>query len=361
MPIFAIIPLITFIAIIFAIIVIIRNMSAKKSLSDASFQLVISYQDLLRQLLLGIAFIIVITALYAGFHSLGIEIGWYWFATIGGILTTYIGYKQHSPITFIIGLFIFISGISFGSYEVASNNKIDRGLALMSTFIIFSSFYGLSISFFNNIRSKRYYTILNLLGILGLGITTFFLGSFGARETWGYIANSQDSVIWSNLKTGLILAGVIGLFIISYIKSIAYFKKNLYQLIISGIGVIGAFLVILLPNVSPLYDANNLYSYTDNDWAQRNLEIFPHIISMNILFLAGVLWLLYTAYRLKEVWRLNLSILALFIFVLVRYFDWVERTELNRSLFFLSLGVIFLITGWILERVRRNILASIDN
>ena len=226
MEIFAIIPLITLIAIIFAIIVIIRNTSAKKSLSDASFQFVISYQDLLRQLLLGIAFIIGITALYAGFHSLGIEIGWYWFATIGGILTAYIGYKQHSPITFMIGLLMFVVGISFGSYEVASNNKIDRGLALMSTFIIFSSFYGLSISFFNNIRSKRYYTILNLLGILGLGIITFFLGSFGARELWGYITNSQDAVIWSNLKTGLILAGVLGLFIISYIKSIAYFKKK---------------------------------------------------------------------------------------------------------------------------------------
>jgi len=151
------------------------------------------------------------------------------------------------------------------------------------------------------------------------------------------------------------------LFIINYINSIAYFKKNLYQLIISGIGVIGAFLVILLPNVSLLYDANNQYSYSNNDWAQRNLEIFPHIIVMNILFLAGVLWLLYTAYKLQEIWRLNLSILALFIFVLVRYFDWVAQTELNRSLFFLSLGVVFLITGWVLERVRRNILASIDN
>jgi hypothetical protein len=361
MEIFAIIPLIIFIAIIFAVIVIIRNASYKKSLAEASFQIVISYQDLLRQLLLGIAFIIGITSLYAGFHSLGIEIGWYWFTTIGGILTTYIGYKQHSPITFIIGLLMFVVGISFGSYEVASNNKIDRGIALISTFLIFSSFYGLSVSFFNNIRSKRYYTILNLLGILGLGIITFFLGSFGAREIWGYIANSQDAMIWSNLKTGLILAGVLGLFIISYIKSIEYFRENLYQLVITAVGMIGAILVLVLPNISLLYDPNQMYSYTQNDWAQKNLEIFPHIISMNILFLTGVLWLLYSAYKLKEIWRLNLSILALFIFVLVRYFDWVERTELDRSLFFLSLGVIFLITGWVLERVRRNILASIDN
>jgi hypothetical protein len=361
MSIFAIIPLIIFIAIIFAIIVIIRNTSARKSLAEASFQLVISYQDLLRQLLLGIAFIIGIIALYASFHSLEIEIGWYWFATIGAILTTYIGYKQHSPITFTIGLFMFIIGISFGSYEVSSNNKIDRGLALMSTFIIFSSFYGLSISFFNNIRLKRYYTILNLLGIVGLGIITFFLGSFGARELWGYIANSQDAIIWSNFKTGLILVGVLGLFVISYIRSIGYFKKNLYQLVLTVVGVIGAGIVLLLPNVSLLYDPNQTYSYPDNDWAQRNLEIFPHIISMNILFLTGVLWLLYSSYKLKEIWRLNLSILALFIFVLVRYFDWVERTELDRSVFFLSLGVIFLITGWVLERVRHNILASIDN
>ena len=361
MLVFAIFPLIIFIAIIFAIIVIIRNISSRKSLAESSFQLTISYDDLSKQLLLSIAFIIVIVALYASSHSVGFEIGWYWFATIGGILASYIAYRQHSPITLIAGLLIATNGVILGGYQVSTNNSIDRGLGFISAFLIFTSLYGLSISFFNNVRAKRYYTILNLLGIIGIGGITFFLGSFGSRELWGYIANSRDAVIWSNLKTSLILAGVVALFIISYIKSINYCKKNLYQLIISGIGVIGSFLVILLPNVSLLYDSNNQYSYSVNDWASKNLEIVPHIISMNILFLIGVLWLLYTAYRLKEIWRLNLSILALFIFVLVRYFDWVERTELDRSLFFLSLGVVFLITGWILERLRRNILASIDN
>ncbi len=353
--------IIIFIAIIYTIIVLVRGVNIRKNFADNIFHIAISYEDLFRQLLLVFAFIVGITALYAGFNSLGIELGWYWFSTIGGILLTYTGYKQHSPITFIIGLLMIVVGITFGGYEVASNHKIDKGLTFISAFLIFTSFYGLSISFFNNIRSKRYYTILNLLGILGLGGITFFLGSFGSREVWGYISNSQDSVIWSNVKTGLILAGVIGLFIISYIKSISYFSKNLYQLVLTGVGVIGASLVLVLPNISLLYDYNNTYSYTQNDWAQKNLEIFPHIISMNILFLIGVLWLLYSAYKLKEIWRLNLSILALFIFILVRYFDWVERTELDRSLFFLSLGVVFLTAGWVLERLRKNILASIDN
>jgi hypothetical protein len=362
MGVFSILPvIIIFIAIIYVIIVSIRGVGITKNFAENTFQIAISSEDLIRQLLLAFAFIIGITAFYAGFHSLGIEIGWYWFATIGGVLTTYIGYKQHSPITFIIGLLMTTIGVIFGSNEVASNHKIDKGLPFMSAFIIFSSFYGLSVSFFNSMRSKRYHTILNLISILGLGGITFFLGSFGARETWSYIANSQDAVIWTNFKTGLILVGVIGLFIISYIKSIAYFSKNLYQLVLTGVGVIGATLVLVLPNVSSLYDPNQIYSYTQNDWAQKNLEIFPHIISMNVLFLIGVLWLLYSAYKLKEIWRLNLSILALFIFVLVRYFDWVERTELDRSLFFLSLGVVFLITGWVLEKLRKNILASIDN
>jgi len=357
----SILPLIIFIAVIIAIIIGIRNISTKKSIAESSFNLFISYDDLLKQLLLSMGFIIAITALYSSSHSLRFEIGWYWFATIGGVVTTYVSYKQHSPITLIVGLLIATIGVTFGGYQVATNNTIDRGLAYMSAFLIFASFYGLSISFFTNNRAKRYYTIFNLIGILGIGIVTFFLGSFSAREVWGYIANGKDAAIWSNFKTGLILTGGIGLLIISYIKSITYFKKNLYQLIISVIGIIGASLVLLLPNVSLLYDPNNQYSYEVNDWTQKNLEILPHIISMNILFLAGVLWLLYSSYKLKEIWRLNLSILALFIFVLVRYFDWVERTELDRSLFFLSLGVIFLITGWGLERLRRNILASIDN
>lgn len=361
MFILSILPLIVFIAVIIAIIIGIRNITTKKSISESSFNLFISYDDLLKQLLLAIGFIIAITTLYSSSHSLGFEMGWYWFATIGGVVTTYISYKQHSPITLIVGLLISTIGLTFGGYQVATNNGIDRGLAYMSAFLIFTSLYGISVSFFRADRAKRYYTIFNLLGILGIGIVTFFLGSFGAREVWGYIANNKDAVIWSNFKTGLILTGGIGLLTISHISSINYFSKNLYQPIISLIGVIGAALVMLLPNVSLLYDSNNPYYYEVNDWAQRNLEIFPHIISMNILFLTGVLWLLYSSYKLKEVWRLNLSIVALFIFVLVRYFDWVERTELDRSLFFLILGVVFLITGWGLERLRRNILASIDN
>lgn len=361
MFILSILPLIILIAVVTAIIIGVRNVSYRKSLAESSFNLFISYDDLLKQLLLSIGFIIGITSLYASAHSLGWEIGWYWFATIGGVVTTYIAHKQHSPITFIIGLLIFTIGVTFGGYQVATNNNIDRGLAYVSAFLIFTSFYGLSVSFFTGVRAKRYYTILNLLGIIGLGIITFSLGSFGSREIWGYISNSKDGFIWTNVKTSLILAGVVVLFIISHIRSINYFSKNLYQPVISLIGVIGAALVLLLPNVSLLYDSNNPYSYDINDWAQKNLEIFPHIISMNILFLTGVLWLLYSSYRLKEIWRLNISVLALFIFVLVRYFDWVENTELNRSLFFLGLGVVFLLTGWGLERVRRNILASIDN
>lgn len=361
MFILSILPLIIFVVIIFGIVVVLRVNATKQSISEASFQIAMSYDDLLRQSLLAVSIILAITSLYATAHSLGFDIAWYWFATIGGGIAMYYSYKQHSPINLIIGILIATLGLTFGGYQVATNNNVDRGLAYMAAFLLFTSLYGISISFFRAERAQRYYIIFNLMGVLGIGIVTFFLGSFGSREVWGYIANGNNVAIWSNWKTGLILIGLIGLLIFSYIKAIDYFKQNLYQLIISGIGVVSAILVLLLPNVSLLYDSSNVYSYSENNWAQKNLEILPHIISMNILFLVGVLWLLYTAYRLKEVWRLNLSILALFIFVLVRYFDWVERTELDRSLFFLSLGVIFLITGWGLERLRRNILASIDN
>ena len=360
MSIFVIIPLIFVIIIIFLIISVIRNISSKKSLAESIFHIALSYDDLLRQILLVIAIFIGLTALYAGIHSIGWNIAWYWIATIGGIISTYFGYKQHSPIVFITGLLMSTVGLTFGSYEVASNHKIDRALSYMSAFLIFGSFYGLSVSFFTNNRAKRYYTILNLLGILGLGAVTFFLGSFGSREIWGYITNN-DSLIWSNVKTFLILAGVLVLFIISYFRSFTYFIKNKYQVIVTGISLIGAGLVLLLPKVSLLYEDNQVYTYSENNWTQKNLEIFPHIISMNILFLSLIGWLLYSASKLKEIWRLNLSILAMFLFILFRYFDWVEKTELDRSLFFLGFGVIFLITGWFLEKFRRNILANIDN
>jgi hypothetical protein len=351
---------IIFILIIGCIIILVRLISLQRSFTEATFTIAVSWDDLLRQLLLGISLVLGFAGIYAISQVLRLPIGWYYFVSIGGVITAILGYRKHSPAVFAVGIIEFLLGIIIGSYQVASQNGVDTNISFIATFLLSASLYTIAFTFFNQSRNKRYYTVLTLIGVLGLGILSFVLGAFSSRDIWATIPNTTIA-IWNNPKTLSILLGAIAIFGVSSISAWKKIKSDLYQGIGILIGLAGSLFVIFLPKVASLYESNQTYMYDTTILANKNREILPHIISFNSIFLIGVLWLLFSAYKLKEIWRLNLSILALFIFVLVRYFDWVEKTELDRSIFFLGLGIIFLITGYFLERVRRNILASIDN
>lgn len=355
------IPFIVFIFIIGIIVILVRLISLQRSFEEATFTIAVSWNDLLRQLFLGISLVLGLTGIYAISQVLKLPIGWYNFAAVGGIVTTIIGYRKHSPLVFAVGIGEFLLGIIIGSYQISSQNGVDKVLSFIVAFLLFASLYTIAFTFFDKLRSKRYYTVLTLIAVLGLDILSFVLGAFSSRDIWETITSNTNTSIWNNTKTLSILLGVIGIFGISGISAWKHIKSHWYQGIGILIGLTGSLLLVLLPIVPALYDPNQPYVYDINTLANKNRELFPHIISFNIIFLIGVLWLLYSAYKLKEVWRLNLSILALFGFILVRYFDWVEKTELDRSIFFLGLGIVFLITGYFLERIRRNVLASIDN
>jgi hypothetical protein len=361
MEIFSIlIPFIIFILIIGCIIILVRLISLQRSFAEATFFIAVSWDDLLRQLLLSISLILGLVGIYAISQVLKFSIGWYNFAVIGGIITAFLGYRKHSPLVFAMGISEFLLGIIIGSYQVASQNGVDKSISFIAAFLLFASLYTIAFTFFDQSRNKRYYTVLTLIGVLGLGILSFVLGAFSSRNIWETITNNTTIAIWNNPKTLIILLGIIVVFGISSISAWKHIKSHWYQGIGILIGLAGSLCIVFLPIVPVLYDPNQPYIYDANMLANKNREILPHIISLNSIFLIGVLWLLYSAYKLKEIWRLNLSILALLGFILVRYFDWVEKTELDRSIFFLGLGIVFLITGYFLERVRRNVLASID-
>jgi len=362
MEIFSIlVPFIIYILIIGGIIILVRLISLQRSFTEATFTIAVSWDDLLRQLLLGISLVLGLAGIYAMSQVLRLSIGWYYFVSIGGVITAILGYRKHSPAVFAVGIIEFLLGIIIGSYQVASQNGVDTNISFIATFLLSASLYTIAFTFFNQSRNKRYYTVLTLIAVLGLGIISFVLGAFSSRDIWATITNNTTTAIWNNPKTLSILLGAIEIFSVSSISAWKKIKSDLYQGIGILIGLAGSLFIIFLPKVASLYESNQTYMYDTAILANKNREILPHIISFNSIFLIGVLWLLFSAYKLKEIWRLNLSILALFGFILIRSFDWIEKTELDRSIFFLGLGIVFLITGWVLERVRRNVLASIDN
>ena len=109
MEIFSIlIPFIIFTLIIGGIIILVRLISLQRSFAEATFSIAVSWDDLIRQLLLGISLILGLVGIYAISQVLKIPIGWYYFAVIGGIITAIIGYRKHSPLVFAVGIIEFL-------------------------------------------------------------------------------------------------------------------------------------------------------------------------------------------------------------------------------------------------------------
>ena len=81
-------------------------------------------------------------------------------------------------------------------------------------------------------------------------------------------------------------------------------------------------------------------------------------ISFNVLYFAGVVWVIYAGYRGGDPFRVNAGFVFFAVGVLTLYFDafW---TLMNRSFFFMGGGLLLLGGGYLIERQRRRLMRGI--
>jgi uncharacterized membrane protein len=108
-----------------------------------------------------------------------------------------------------------------------------------------------------------------------------------------------------------------------------------------GQGLIGAIVLLML--------ANLFLGGVSGGWVA---------IAFNLLFFAGLLWLIYAGMYSDDRFLVNLAFVFFGLTLLTRYFDtfW---TLLNRSFFFMAGGLLLIAGGYALERKRRQITAGI--
>lgn len=77
----------------------------------------------------------------------------------------------------------------------------------------------------------------------------------------------------------------------------------------------------------------------------------------NLIFAAGIIGIIFLGYTRKSIAYINVGLLFFVLLIVARYFDFFWKL-LPRSLFFIAGGLILMLGGIILERKRRQILAS---
>jgi len=63
-------------------------------------------------------------------------------------------------------------------------------------------------------------------------------------------------------------------------------------------------------------------------------------------------------YLKRENWLINLGAFFIFILIFVKYFDWFFAF-LDKSIFFISAGILLFVVGWFMEKGRRYLLSTI--
>ena len=154
------------------------------------------------------------------------------------------------------------------------------------------------------------------------------------------------------LSLGLFAASVAGLLVYALTRKVlSYMEAS--ALLFLGI-LISAF-AFLPEQVVFEKSFRSIYNYYSA--VLTNTGVLWAVV-FNLLIFFELLGVIFSGYRRKESWLINIGMVGLFMLIAFKYFDWFF-TFLDKSLFFIGAGVLLLVIGWFMERNRRRLIADI--
>jgi len=215
--------------------------------------------------------------------------------------------------------------------------------------VIFLILYALGRLHEHEFPQQRFAPIYEFLGLISTIILLMIFSSQWGLETISSL--TKDSTILSVWQIGVMLTVLFVSLII--IAAYALLKRalSLGELVSMAVLVVvfGSMLVIGQQDVFVNGSYPRSLTAQGIVWA----------IVFNGLAFFELLGLMLLGYKRKEPRIVNIGSLFLFILIFVKYFDWFF-TFLDKSLFFISAGILFFAIGWLMERGRKYMLATMQ-
>jgi len=323
--------------------ILVSRIFRRKTISSASnLKISFSSEETLSQLFFLLSvFFLAITAISFS-RNLGNVIEWPLVILSSSFISIFLSYRFKGVLLLpvgLIGLFSwwFLKASEWISFESSIDMDI-KDLSLFSLPLLFSLFlYVVGSMHGQNRKFERYAAIYNVLPVIAITVALFFVSTELGIEALEEMTEGSDIFNSWQLSLSYILGGVI--FIVGVFYSLG---KNIVRpiegvvLFVYG-SIFG--LSVFLPDISE--GRQNLY-----------LAAF-----FNIFLLIHLVVMLFTGYLKKKDWFINLGSFSLFVFIIVKYFDW-AFDFLDKSIFFISAGILLLVLGWFMEKGRRYMLSS---
>lgn len=279
----------------------------------------------------------------------GVIFEWYTLLGVVSIISFLLAYFMRSLWSLLIGYSGLILWALF-SMQSWVTNGISEISVICSLFLIGILLYQFGVLLFHTQMWKRFGTFTIIIGTSLIG-ALFLLLSF--EKTLRFFPEITagtfffDSWRWTFL-------------IIVILSGIAFFtfliiKKNVHLLLelsLLCVLMVLSFVLFFIKGTKLviLSDVHYIDTLTSSG------VLYAIIVNLlNFLCAAGFICI---GYLRRESWIITLGTIFLFVLIVFKYFDWFFRF-LDKSVFFISVGIIMVLVGFFMERGRRVLLKQI--
>lgn len=337
-----------------------------QSIKSDWFELIAqSRDDLISQVFITLSVVFAGIAIYAINRDLGTVVDWQWILFVSVIAGLCVGYYYQNTIAFVlslIGVFVWWIAQSTTWINLGAGSEMDiRPMgAIWGMVLISAIYYVLGHLHQEWDRYKKYGVVYIFGGLITVTTILFILSTQAGLESLDSITKGMSifeswPLVVSLGLLVLILASVV---VWSVVKKQIILPEVLMILFV--VGLLGSLLFISGKDIF-VSTSNDLNSW---DWSASSRPNLTYIglmwaVVFNVLLLAELLGLILLGYIRHRIWLINFGAIALFIFVIVKYFDWFF-TFLDKSVFFIGAGILFFAVGVMMERGRRYMVEKAD-
>lgn len=338
--------------IAFAIISLFSKIRAKHFNHKSFLDIASSQEDMLSQVFFLLGIFSFAVMLLAFNRDLGNFLEWQTIILISSLLALFIAYyvKIIYALPFaVLGIFSWwiTQMLYWADPKDIKTSFIFTGMILLSLIL-----YMLGAIHRSERKFKRFslvYTVLGMVFFIGF---IFFLSSKWGMESLEDMTSGKE--ILSSWQIAVSYLFMILIFVSGFILSL--YKKYIskYELLLIFCAGLFFSALVFFPELR-FFETSNAYNgyYYGKEFSSFGI-VWAFIF--NIFIFLQVLGVILLGYISRQEWFINLGAFFLFILIGIKYFDWFF-TFFDKSIFFISAGIIMFIVGWFMEKGRRYMLS----
>jgi hypothetical protein len=345
------------IIVIGLIVFFVRRKNKKRSVTDRNWYLSFAFskEDAVSQLFFLLSLLFFGLMFFTFNKDLGDLFSWYTIIFITSAVGLIGSYYLKTIYTLFFSLIGLASWWSLQAIQWVEGDKIKGSVVFAGLAILGLLFYSIGLLHEKKIKFKRFAFIYLILGILTVVGSLFFFSTKFGIGLFGEI--TKGSLFFHSWQLTISLF----VFFISIIGLTFYGTKqkiiSLFEFL--GILILTLFfgtIVFLSEQVTFISAENSHNLYFNGEDLSSSGILWALIYNFTVFF--TLLGVILSGYLRREIWLINLGALFLFLLIIIKYFNWFF-TSVDKSIFFISAGVLFFAIGWFMEKGRRLMLINI--